>query len=490
MRILIGCYNFKNRTGMPMYLKTLSKELIRQGHEVAIVTLEGGLVPDKDIPQFIFWYFHDNFPNPDVLLLNEPESEQLLDMYPNVPAYQIIHSATVYDAPIKRWPQINRYISSRKQITDWIIAQGIPAEKIIEIPLPVDIAWLKSYKEKPEIKYDIASISTIDNLRLPMFLDLIEKARAGMRVLIAGKDYGALGELDQYRDIKTLTIFPKEISDVRPLIAASKRVAGIFNGLITLEGRIMGKQSLIYDAAGKHHLEFPSAALVRHEASNVVNQFMQLFTEIRADIIIPHHNRADLLAECLKSIPKLNFNVIVAAYGGCFSVNCNEGARQAKTDNLIFLNDDTIVNAPALWDMISRQEDITGCRQHFTQHEMATGLDDVIGITLRVNQNDGRVQYWLTDKPEEAFYPSGAIFRIRKDLFWKLGGLDERFVNGGEDQALFLKAISEGASISFCMIPIIHHLSQSEGRFKYCAENDTLLKNLWPDSRLKEMFNL
>lgn len=478
---------------MPMYIRTLSRELMRQGHEVMIVALEIGLA--EGIPQSVFGYFTaDNFPNPDVLLLNEPESEQLMDMYPDVPAYQIIHSATKYDAPIKRWPQINRYISSRKQITDWILDQGIPAEKIIEIPLPVDFRNFKQIGTKPypkkTYKYDIASISTIDELRLPMFRDLIERAKAGQEILIAGKDYGALGDLKQYEDVRHLTIIPDEVFDVRPLIAMSKRVAGIYNGLITLEAKIMGKQCLIYDETGKHRLESPSPALARHEVSNVVNHFMQLFTEIRADIIIPHHNRADLLAECLKSIPKLNFNVIVAKYGGSFSHNCNAGALQAKTDNLIFLNDDTIVNAPALWDMISRPEDVVGCRQHFTQPEMATGLADVIGITLRVNENDGRVQYWLTDKPEEAFYPSGAIFRIRKDLFWHLGGLDERFINGGEDQALFLKAISEGASISFCMIPIIHHLSQSEGRFKYCAENDTLLKNLWPDERLKEMFNL
>jgi GT2 family glycosyltransferase len=100
------------------------------------------------------------------------------------------------------------------------------------------------------------------------------------------------------------------------------------------------------------------------------------------------------------------------------------------------------------------------------------------------------VQYWLTDKVTEAFYPSGAIFKITKDQFWRVGRFNERFINGGEDQDLFLKCIKAGAKISFCPIPIVHHLSQSEGRFKYCAENDVLLKDRWPDSKLKEMFKL
>jgi GT2 family glycosyltransferase len=143
-----------------------------------------------------------------------------------------------------------------------------------------------------------------------------------------------------------------------------------------------------------------------------------------------------------------------------------------------------------MWELAAREDDVVGCRQTFTQPEMATGLKDVLGITLRINKDTGIVQYWLTDKVTEVFYPSGAVFKIKRDLFWKVAGFCELFINGGEDQDLFLKCIKAGAKISFCPIPITHHLSQSDGRFKYCSENDALLKERWPDEYLKKAFKL
>ena len=58
-----------------------------------------------------------------------------------------------------------------------------------------------------------------------------------------------------------------------------------------------------------------------------------------ADIIIPHHNRHDLLKNTLDAIPLDIFNIFIVA-GGSFARNCNLGAKLAQTDNLIFMNDD------------------------------------------------------------------------------------------------------------------------------------------------------
>jgi GT2 family glycosyltransferase len=58
-----------------------------------------------------------------------------------------------------------------------------------------------------------------------------------------------------------------------------------------------------------------------------------------ADIIIPHHDRHDLLKRCLEGIDNKLFNIIIVS-GGSFARNCNLGAKIAQTDTLIFLNDD------------------------------------------------------------------------------------------------------------------------------------------------------
>ena len=470
LKLLIGCADFSRKTGMPMFLRTLSRELIKQGHGVAIVAPNVGL--DPQIPSYLFSGFTPatiNF-KPDALILNEPLSAILLRHFPNTPAFNIIHSPTEWDTPIKD-QRVRKYFCVKDEDEKYSLEQGIEKSKIRRMSIPIDLDYFKplpSYKDR----WEFASISTIDALRRPMLFDLIEKAKQGQTVLIAGKDWRSLGDLSQYKNIKTLTIVAEEIADVRPYIAQSKYICGLFIGTITAEAWAMGKATIIYDKQGKitAKQERPPRDYKKYDAKRVVDGFIAEITAPEADIIIPHHNRVDMLAQLLPSIP-IGFNVIVAKFGGSFSFNNNKGAKLAKTDTLIFCNDDIIIkDIRSLYGMIDNPADMVGCPTIFPD-----GRPQWYGLGFkRVN---GKWQYFMAREKDDAIIPSGGFFKISKKLFWSAGqpeysGFDEGYINGGEDQSLSLKAIEKGAIISFCDVPAIHHLSQSEGRFKHCDANE------------------
>jgi hypothetical protein len=504
MKILIGCDDFKNRTGMPMYVLALTRELKRRGHEVEIVSFYTGLAEPDEIKQHIYWDFDPMSFAPDILILNEPKSERLLNFYPMVPAYNIIHSPRPLDEPIRNRPQIRKYITPKIEDREYAISRGIEDKFLMDIPLPIDWKYFAEWKRpriwdknKVGIEWDIASISTFDEWRRPMLMDLIRQARRGKRVLIMGSDQGCLGSLKQYRNIPTLTIIPVEQKDVRPFIAQSRCIAGLFEGIITVEAWAMGKATLTYNLKGKVIKKYskPPLTAIFHDVRQVVDRFEDLFNEVWADIIIPHYQSplADkLLRECVASIPIRNYNVIVAAFGGSFAQNCNRGARRAKTKTLIFLNNDMIVNPITLWQMLDNSADICGAKTIYPD-----GRDQYYGLGLRWVGAKKRVEYFLTAKPGEATIASGGLFRISKKLFFSGGqphyrGLDEKYLTGGEDQDLFLNAMSKGATCGFTEMPVRHHLSMSENRFKHVAKNEDRYRRQWLDNmaRIKKVFHV
>ena len=203
-----------------------------------------------------------------------------------------------------------------------------------------------------------------------------------------------------------------------------------------------------------------------------------------ADIIIPHHNRHDHLKNCLEHLDNKLFNIIIVS-GGSFAENCNKGAKLATTNNLIFLNDDTIPDVNRLQEMIEADGDMVGIAQVMPKY------GDVIfyGIGYRKN-NIGMIQAGLSRKIEDTSIPSGYCFLFRKSAWKKLGGLNEDFKNGGEDQDIGFRAIESGMKISYIRLPMIHYESQSEGRFSYGRDNELLIKKLWPDDKLIKLLKL
>lgn len=197
-----------------------------------------------------------------------------------------------------------------------------------------------------------------------------------------------------------------------------------------------------------------------------------------ADIIIPHHDQHKMLADCLAQIDNSIFNIIIVS-GGTFSENCNQGARIAKTDNLIFLNDDTIPVLECLIEMTKDKSDITGVAQYIPAMNATK-----FGINLEIKE--GKIIKKLAPSIDLVTVPSGYAFKVKKSVWEALGGLSEAYKNGGEDVDLFLRALEKGFKFGYITTPMQHLLSQSEDRHLFGNYNEKLFNETW-EKRIKKI---
>lgn len=210
----------------------------------------------------------------------------------------------------------------------------------------------------------------------------------------------------------------------------------------------------------------------------------------KATIIIPHHNRHDHLHNLLDSLDNKLFNIVIVS-GGSFAENCNLGSKIAINDTLIFVNDDT---KPTNEDLIKIVDtlnlvDLVGTTQITKNNKKYYG----IGIFYNIHgseTNPKNYKYYPQIKlnKNESFFPSGFLFGIKKTIWDKLKGFDEKFKTGYEDVDFGIKCIVNKISMTVLDLEIKHEESESEGRFKFCQENTDLFNKLYSQKKLKELY--
>lgn len=235
----------------------------------------------------------------------------------------------------------------------------------------------------------------------------------------------------------------------------------------------------------------------------------------KCTIIIPVFNKVDLTQQCLMHLAEvttgISYEVVIVdnhstdgtgefleTLGGDvqiirnatnlgFAKACNQGARAAKGKHLVFLNNDTIPRVGWLEALVQ---------------EVDTHLDvDVVGSKLLYPddtiQHAGVVFSRLFHTPYHLFSGASeslpavnirkefqavtaACMLVRKEIFEKVGGFDEGFVNGYEDVDFCLKIRQMGKKVVYQPKSCLYHLeSQSSGRKKYDDENILRLLARW-----------
>ena len=221
---------------------------------------------------------------------------------------------------------------------------------------------------------------------------------------------------------------------------------------------------------------------------------------ITATVIIPVWNRWELTEQCLLSLGIDHDELIVIDNGSTddttrfrstivndtnlgFAVACNQGARMARSDVLVFLNNDTVCHPGWLEALLKPFDDpfvgITGAHLIYesgaTQHAGVTvDFGRLYGYEARNITHDLRVgDYDVTAV-------TGACLAIRKPLFDLLGGFDEGFINGYEDVDLCLRVGRAGYRIRYASEATVTHLeSQTAGRFDHVRHNVDRLRAKW-----------
>lgn len=178
-----------------------------------------------------------------------------------------------------------------------------------------------------------------------------------------------------------------------------------------------------------------------------------------------------------------------------FSKANNQAAKIAQGDYLLLLNNDTTIIPGFIGEMVNTFEcdpkiGVVGCLiftmdnpkkvQHagimftnnYVPYELGLEIPDVApGIVA----NDDRVR---SVRPVPSV--TAACMMVKREVWDKVGGLDEEYVNGWEDTDFVLKARELGYKVWYTGKTHIYHKHfGSYGRFKMEAENRQRYDNIW-----------
>ena len=213
--------------------------------------------------------------------------------------------------------------------------------------------------------------------------------------------------------------------------------------------------------------------------------------EISVSIIVPVYNQWDYTYLCLKSISEntegISYEVIIADDNSSdetvniekyvknvkiirnknnlgFLRNCNNAAKQALGKYILFLNNDTEVQKDWLKNLLQLMESddkigIAGPKFIYPD-----------GILLEagcIMWKDGESwQYGMFDNPNRPEYNysrktdfiSGACIIIKKELFYEIGGFDERYAPAYyEDADLAFEARKRGYKVVYLPSSVVIH---------------------------------
>ncbi|HXS14589.1 MAG TPA: glycosyltransferase family 2 protein, partial [Candidatus Saccharimonadales bacterium] len=192
-------------------------------------------------------------------------------------------------------------------------------------------------------------------------------------------------------------------------------------------------------------------------------------------IVVDNHsedNSAEILKKEVKKYP--NFNFIESPLNNGFGAGNNLGSRKAKGEYLLFLNNDTKITGSGIADMLSYATAhpeiaiLGGQLLNFDETpQVSTGpfytLFPLLFLLLGMQRFGGG------DKNpadvQKVDWVKGALFMIKKDVFEKLHGFDERIFMYTEDMELCFRAKKMGYDTYFYPTKGILHKDQgSSGR--------------------------
>ena len=238
-----------------------------------------------------------------------------------------------------------------------------------------------------------------------------------------------------------------------------------------------------------------------------------------ASIIIPLFNRVDLTVACLRALAANTGDVdheivlvdnassdetpeLLAGLGGDvkvvrneenlgFATACNQGARTASSERLVFLNNDTEPWPGWLPPLLGALQD-----------------DDVVAAGSLLLFPDGTVQHAgvvmvendgeppllamhhpyqvdpshpLAQRARDVAVVTGASFAVDRQAFFSVGGFDEGSWNGFEDVDLCLQLADAGGRIRSEPASVVTHHESASGpeRFRRTDQNTARLIERW-----------
>ena len=179
-----------------------------------------------------------------------------------------------------------------------------------------------------------------------------------------------------------------------------------------------------------------SIVLVTHNGAEIVSSCLdslaKLDTALQDIIVVDNASTDRTLDEVAYGLP--NAKIISLAANKGYGAGCNAGAREAKGDIIVFLNQDVYLNSTFVEEIQSRMDSdpaigvCGGVVLSWDGTRMISAgqvFDPWTGYIL--DYGFGSRQVNLRRKTEDIFSPNGAAFAVKRDTFNKLGGFYEQF---------------------------------------------------------------
>lgn len=246
-------------------------------------------------------------------------------------------------------------------------------------------------------------------------------------------------------------------------------------------------------------------------------------------IVIPVYNQFDYTYHCLESILRhsgsVSYEILLA--DDCstdltkeiekiitgihvirnqtnlrFLLNCNNAAAQAKGKYILFLNNDTQVQADWLHPLVELMESdqtvgLTGSKLVYSNGHLqeAGGIfwNDASAWNYGHMQNPEDPEY---NYVKEVDYISGASLMIRRSLWEEIGGFDQRFVPAYyEDSDLAFEVRRHGYRVVYQPLSVVVHFEGvsngtdiTSGQKAYQTVNQQKFYEKWKDVLAKDHF--
>jgi len=220
-------------------------------------------------------------------------------------------------------------------------------------------------------------------------------------------------------------------------------------------------------------------------------------TSASVDVVIVNWNSGAYLADCVRSLlpvrqglasvsvvdnastdgsadiaaPGLPLRIVHNETNLGFGAACNIGARMGHADRILFLNPDARLEPDSIaacsahlrgdvWVVGARLIDSTGrvqrtCSRTATVPRM---LAHCVGIDRLVPSSGYVMSDWAHDETRLVDHVIGAFYLIRRDVFERLGGFDERFFVYLEDLDLSQRVRAAGGKCMYAADAIAHHV--------------------------------
>lgn len=200
------------------------------------------------------------------------------------------------------------------------------------------------------------------------------------------------------------------------------------------------------------------------------------------EIIVIDNGSADGTGDYLKAFaaahPPSMLRIISNRKNLGFARACNQGARLADGDFLIFLNNDTLVHRgwsrALIHELSTRPETgVVGARLIYPDGTIQHAGVAVGGNRVPYHIHRGLAKdHPLVSARRRFRMVTGACMAVRREEFLELGGFDEAYINGHEDVDLCLRYDARGRQIVYRPDCVVTHFEESsQGRLDHCQAN-------------------